>query len=122
MTSKPETSAKISPAFAARLADLPPDQPVRAIILPAISPASEEMRASTRAARKQAASETIAAVMQAGFKKTDRQLSRTGGHRFTESPNRLGFIHIEAPPASIFALAEQDWVKAILEDQPIRLS
>jgi hypothetical protein len=97
------------------------DKISRAVILPTISPASEPVRAATRSARRKAAEETITAVMVDGFKQTDRQLSSTGGRRITQEPNRLGFIHITAPAASIYALAGQDWVKAIIEDQPAAL-
>lgn len=113
---------KISRAFAERLDELQPDQEISAVILPTISPSSEPVRAATRSARRKAAEETIAAVMKDGFKRTDRQLSNTGGRRVTQEPNRLGFIHITAPAASIYALAGQDWVKAIIEDQPATLS
>jgi hypothetical protein len=120
MKSSAGESQKISRTFSEKLKRLEPDESVRAVILPVISPDSAAVRGSTRATRRQAASKTIAAVMQAGFKQTDEQLAETGGQRLTDSPNKLGFIHIDAPAASIYALARQDWVKAILEDQPIR--
>ena len=43
----------------------------------------------------------------------------TGGRRLTRAPNRLGFISIEATVASIYTLAAQEWVKAIIEDQSL---
>lgn len=115
-----QSSEKISKTFAERLKRLAPGETVRAVVLPAITPNSDGVRAATRAARRHDAADTIAAVMQTGFKQTDRQLSKTGGQRLTQEPNRLGFIHIEAPAASIYALAGQDWVTSIIEDQPIR--
>jgi hypothetical protein len=118
--STPDFSSKISPAFASRLAKLKPGQEIRAIVLPAIPPAPDSDGTMARSARRRAVAETMAEIVKTAFHEIDRQFASTGGRRLTHTPNRLGFIHIEAPAASIHALAAQDWVDAIIEDQSVR--
>lgn len=111
---------KISSAFAARLAKMKSGEEVRAIVLPVIAPPSEPVQSSTTRTRREKAARATAAAMKSAFGRIDRQLSNTGGRRLTRTPNHLGFIHIEAPAKSLYALAEEEWVSAIMEDQAIR--
>lgn len=111
---------KISPAFAARLAKLKPGQNIRAIVLPVIPTESDSDETMARPARRKTAAEITAEIVAAAFQSVDQQLASTGGRRLTDTPNRLGFIHIEASAASIHALAAQEWVNAIIEDQSLR--
>ena len=52
----------------------------------------------------------------------DDILGRFDGQRFADEPDALGSIPVEATVAGIEALASSDWVKAIIEDQPIQLT
>ena len=115
-----DDSSKISPAFAERLAKLGPGEEIRAIVLPVIPPTSKPDETGSRAESRVAAQEAISQTTEAAFNEIDRQLADTDGHRLTLTPNRLGYILIEAPAPSIYALAAQQWVKSIIEDQPIR--
>jgi hypothetical protein len=51
----------------------------------------------------------------------DNILRRHHGKRLTEDVDALGTIYIETTPAGLFAVAECDKVKAVLEDQEISL-
>lgn len=105
------SNTKISTNFASRLARLEADQLVRVIVLPAAH-TDPNPRETGNAMTKQ--------QVERAFGDIDRQLARTGGHRITQRTGALGFIVLETTPASIEALAELDWVGAIVEDQPIR--
>lgn len=115
----PDFSDKISPVFAARLAKLQPNEEVRAIVLPVIPPAPDSQETMARSARREAATKAIADALEAAFREVDQQLALTGGRRLTFEPNRLGFILIQAPARTLYALAAQEWVRSLMEDQSI---
>ncbi|MDI9549200.1 MAG: hypothetical protein QM346_16530 [Chloroflexota bacterium] len=115
----PDDSSKISAAFAARLAELEPNEQIRAIVLPAIKPEAESGGTAARSARREAAAASIAAQTGDAFAAIDGQLEESGGRRLTRMPNRLGFILVEATVAAIRNLARLECVKAIIEDQPL---
>lgn len=110
--------SKISDEFAERLATLPCEQRVRAIVMPAPylvrngadRPTSKERQTILREARKRT-EQTFADI--------DQVLAETGGHRVTASGNALGFIVVETTADGIEAICDLDWVGTILEDQPI---
>jgi hypothetical protein len=52
----------------------------------------------------------------------DRILHRFRGRRLAQGADALGSISVEATPAGIEALAASEYVRAILEDQPISLT
>lgn len=104
------SNSKISTNFASRLARLEADQLVRVIVLP-VARTDPNPRETGNAMTKQ--------QVEWAFDDIDKQLARTGGHRLTQRGNTLGFIVLEATPASIEAIAELDWVDVIIEDQPI---
>jgi hypothetical protein len=52
----------------------------------------------------------------------DDVLERFDGQRFADEPDALGSIPIETTVAGIETLASCDWVRAIIEDQPIQLT
>lgn len=116
----PDDSSKISAAFAARLAELEPNEQIRAIVLPAIKPEAESGGTAARSARREAAAASIAAQTGDAFAAIDGQLEESGGRRLTRMPNRLGFILVEATVAAIRNLARLECVKAIIEDQPLQ--
>ncbi len=115
----PDDSSKISAAFAARLAELEPNEQIRAIVLPAIKPEAESGGTAARSARREAAAASSAAQTGDAFAAIDGQLEESGGRRLTRMPNRLGFILVEATVAAIRNLARLECVKAIIEDQPL---
>lgn len=112
-------AAKISPAFDKRLASLPPDVPVRAIlVLHSHVPPKTTERRLTREER-QARIQAMRRSAQASLSTIDAILHRLGGSRLSDQPTALGTITVETNPAGIFAFAATDEVQAILEDQPI---
>jgi hypothetical protein len=113
-----EQRAKISTAFAERLAALPAGQVVRAVLLPAPYLVERGESRPTRAAR-QALLREARRRNEETFAEVDAVLAETGGQRVTESGNALGFIVVETTPDGIQALCDLDWVGTVLEDQAI---
>lgn len=110
---------KISAEFASGLNELDPEQMVRAILLlraqrPVVSH-SRQNRMERRAAMdemRSSAEHMLDAL--------DEILVQYDGHRQVEKPDVFGAIPIETTVEGIRALAKTEWVRAILEDQPIR--
>lgn len=104
---------KLSGGLRRRLAQMKADRPVRAVVL---------LEAATPAGRGQDRQEAIRAVRKsAATAKTalGPLLLRVGGHWLDDEPDALGSIGVETTPAGLFALADSDYVKAILEDQRV---
>ncbi|MCC6167729.1 MAG: hypothetical protein IT329_10920 [Caldilineaceae bacterium] len=109
---------KISHEFAERLATMPCEQQVRAIVMPApylvrrggARPRGAERQAIIREAR-QRTEQTFAEI--------DEVLAETGGRRVTDKGNALGFIVVETTADGIEAICDLDWVGSVLEDQPV---
>ncbi len=51
----------------------------------------------------------------------DELLKQYGGRRLSEDVNALGCVTVESSVEGIFALANLDFVKSILEDQAVSL-
>ena len=115
---------KVSSTFSARLAQLKPDRRLRAVLVLRTSNGqlSSSGKRQTRPERQTAVEDNRKAASQA-IKDIDRILARFEGRRLSDNPTALGTIAIESTPAGIVELSHSDYVKAILEDQPIsRLS
>jgi hypothetical protein len=110
---------KISAAFDARLLDLKPHERVRAIVLldtasgklGSVSPRSRAAREAAVAARREALKPVLSEL--------DHILQASGGQRLAPEVEALGAVPVETTAAGARELAAQDFVKAILEDQPI---
>ena len=111
-------AAKISDEFAERLAALPGEQQVRAVILPAPYMVRRGEGRSRGAERQAIIRETRQRTEQT-FDEIDQVLSKTGGRRLTEAGTALGFIVVETTADGIEAICDLDWVGTVLEDQPI---
>jgi hypothetical protein len=112
-------SGKISDEFADRLAALPPDHQVRAVVLPApymVSNSGARVRGEERQARLAEARTRTEET----FGDIDKVLAEMGGKRLTECGNALGFIIVETCPDGIAAIADLGWVGTVMEDQAIR--
>ena len=121
MTRKSE-KPKISPGFSARLKRLGPREKVHAIVLLRAGEAGEPAARRQSAAEREAAVEASRRSAGRALAELDDILDRFDGQRFAEEPDALGSVPIEATAAGIEALASSDWVKAIIEDQPIQLT
>ena len=108
---------KISPALAARLGDRNGDEPFGVILSLDVLPrrdrpaVSREQRAAAVAATAQRAAPVLAAI--------DAALAAHGGRRRADRVSLLGTVPVETTVAGIYALADLDGVRAILEDQPL---
>ena len=111
---------RLGPEFASRLERLPPGRPARAVVLLAVPPPagpSPPGRRQDPAARAAALSAVRAAAL-AHVAQLDALLAAAGGRRLSE-PDALGSVLVEAPPATLLALAASPAVRAVLEDQPL---
>jgi hypothetical protein len=110
---------KLSPQFAKHLAQLKPEDTVRAIVLlrlPELGPAPG--RRQSRAER-QAALDAVRRSAEAAVTAIDAILDRAGGQRLSSDAGVLGSLTVETTSAGVGALAASEHVKAILEDQEI---
>jgi hypothetical protein len=113
---------KISPGFSARLKRLGPREKVQAIVLLRVGDAGERAAKRQGPAEREAAVEAMRSSARQALAQLDDVLDRFDGQRFADEPDALGSISIEATVAGIETLASFDWVKAIIEDQPIQLT
>lgn len=118
-----EHTHKISDEFADRLAALPPDSSVRAIVLPApyllASNGTQSSGTRIRGEERQARIRETRTRTEEAFAEIDRILAKVGGKRITEFGNALGYIVIETCSKGIDAIADLQWVGTVLEDQAI---
>ena len=110
---------KISPEFAVRLDSLGSQQKIRAIVLLSAKNNGRAIAQRQSSAERQAAIEAIRKSAEEALGDFDYILERFSGQRLAKRPDALGSISIETTAAGIHALAESEWVKAILEDQKI---
>ena len=111
--------AKISPIFAARLAQLGPEEKVRAIIMLGTENAHGVLKKrSTKTKRRVAIKNTRQSVTEV-LPDIDRILKRYHGKRLKSAIDALGAVPVITTPAGINALTSSEHVKAIFEDQAI---
>lgn len=110
--------AKISRELAARLSQLRPEQPVRAIVMLGTGAAASPGRSQ---GRREAAVAAVRQAAEAVLPDLDEILKRFDGRRLAAHADALGCVLVEASPQGIIALADSEHVRAILEDQPISL-
>jgi hypothetical protein len=113
-------SDKISDEFADRLASLPPDQPVRAVVLPAPYLINGSNGARVHGEERQAIVREARTRTEEAFAEIDKVLAEVGGQRLTQWGNALGFIIVETCAKGIDAIAALGWVGSVFEDQAIR--
>lgn len=110
---------KLGPAFAAWLLGVRPSQRIRAtVVLRAQEPGEVSVRRQSRTERR-AAIDTLRKGMEPALAEVDRILERHRGKRLTHEIDALGSVPVETTLAGITALAASEFVKAILEDQPL---
>ena len=122
MACKKPKKAKISPEFASRLNRLGRRDKVQAVVLLRTGDAAKPSRKRQSRAEREAAVEAIRSSAGQALVEVDDILERFDGQRSADSPDALGSIPIETTAAGIKALASSEWVKALLEDQPIQLT
>jgi hypothetical protein len=113
-------AGKISDEFADRLAALPPEQNVRAVVMPASYLVNSGSGTRVRGEERQAILRESRIRTQETFAEVDSVLAEVGGQRLTECGNALGFIVVETTPNGIIAIADLGWVGTVMEDQAIR--
>lgn len=111
---------KLSREFASRLASLPADTKLHAVVLLYTSAGRS---ASQRRApdQRQAAIDALRDVSRPVLVDVDQILAKWGGRRLDDEVSPLGTVAVEATPAGIKVLADLKDVKAVLEDQNISL-
>ena len=112
-------SGKVSDEFAGKLAALPADYRVRAIVFPAPYLVRDSEGRRVRGEERQAILREVRAHTEDTFAEIDKVLAQTGGRRLTECGNALGYIIVETCPQGIAAIAGLGWVGTVIEDQAI---
>jgi hypothetical protein len=107
-------SEKLGSAFAARLSRFPAGAHVRALLLlgQPTEPPTRDRAEQIRRVKQSAA---------AALDEIDQILTAHSGRRLESEPSSLGHVTVETTPAGIRALAKSDQVRAVLEDQAVRL-
>jgi hypothetical protein len=114
-------NTKVSEALRSRLEQRKPRDRVRAIVLlQRQSTGAGRARRLSREDRRRLTEEHRQAFA-AWLPEIDRILSETGGRRLAEQPDSLGSLLVETSPEGVLALSASEAVKAILEDQPVKL-
>ena len=105
------SNPKISPDFATRLARLKPQDRIRVIVFlrTEVTPSSD--RQQTTEAVQRAAEQQLNSIRNI--------IEKHQGKLLAERPNVLGTIPLEITVAGIYALAQSDAVKLIVENQGI---
>jgi hypothetical protein len=111
--------SRISSDFAAYLNQLDADELVRAIVLPARQIQTATANQPPRRGERQAMIEAIKRLNEHRFLEIDELLGRYGGQRLTQQANTLGSVAIETTADGVEAIANLDWVSAVIEDQSI---
>lgn len=106
--------AKMSAVLRRRLERAAPGATIRAIVL-LETPAPAVGRAGDRAAAIRA----VRAAAAEAKRELDPVLARLGGHWLSDEPDALGSLALDAPAATLLALAASDRVRTVLEDQAI---
>lgn len=112
--------SKISREFAARLGHLKSGQKVRVVVLLQPQRTGSALGQSRSQRARQEAITIVRQSSERALDAIDRILERFDGKRLADA-NALGSVLVETTPAGISALASSDYVRAILEDQPISL-
>ncbi|ETW99226.1 MAG: hypothetical protein ETSY1_15825 [Candidatus Entotheonella factor] len=110
---------KLSPEFAARLARLKPEHKLRAIVMIDACAAPEKPARRPTRAERQATLQAMRDAAAPALGEIDSILKRHDGKRLSEQVSAVGSIAIEATPAGIHDLTTSEYVKSILEDQPM---
>jgi hypothetical protein len=110
---------KISNEFDTRLKRLRTKEKVRAIVLLNINNTDKSNEQRQSREKRLATVETVRKTGMQALGNIEEILSRFDGRLLTDYPDALGSIHVETTTSGIKALAESDWVKAIIEDQKI---
>jgi hypothetical protein len=111
--------SKISPGLASRLQDLAPGEKVRVVVLLRTPGAGKGRRTSS--AERGAAVKAVKESARTALGEVDDILERFDGRRLSSSPDAFGAVAVKATAPGIRALARSAKVKAIMEDQGIRL-
>jgi hypothetical protein len=114
-----ELPSTISRELAVRLKGLPAKQTVRAMVM--LRTDENGMMSPSRPSRqgRETTIQRVREVSRSALPYIDMILSRHQGKRLSEDVDALGSITVETTAAGIRDLSASEYVKAILEDQPI---
>ena len=115
------SSVKLSEEFAGRLASLPPNEKLHAVVL--LEGKADGQRTSHRQTRDQrrAPLDALRKTARSALVEMDHILTECGGRRLDDNVSALGTVAVEATPAGIRSLARLKNVKTVLEDQKVSL-
>ena len=110
---------KVGPGFEARLSGLGPRGRIQATVLLRSASASEASARRQSRTDRRATIDALRRSVRSALVDIDRILDRHGGRRLAPEVDALGSVAVETTVAGLVELAASDYVKAILEDQPL---
>ena len=113
------TTDKISSEFATRLARLQPHHKLQAIVMLQTQASPEKPARRLTRSERQAMIQAMRNAAEPVLVDIDSILEQHDGKRLAQTISAVGTVPIETTPAGVHALAASEYVKAILEDQPI---
>ena len=113
---------KISREFGNRLAGMPPEEKVQAVVVLERNSAKRPTSRRQDRAERALAIEAVKKSAGTALAQMDKTLKEFGGRRLQADLTALGTITVEATPAGIKALALSKGVRAVLEDQRMSLA
>ena len=116
-----QANTKVSDTLRSRLEDRKPLDRVRAIVLLELAGMRTGRQRRLSVEERQQLAKTHRQAFATRLPEIDRILSETGGKRLADHPDSVGSLLVETSPAGIIALSRSNAVKAILEDQPVRM-
>ncbi len=113
--------SKVSPEFASRLNNYNSKKKIRVIVLLNKKEEGEIRNQQNSFSKRQKFIKTTHNSDKQALKEIEHIIKMFGGRKIEKHPNLLGSMSIEIKASGIKALAASNWIKAIFEDQMIRL-
>ncbi|MGC9526887.1 MAG: DNA primase [Limnospira sp.] len=110
---------KISPEFAARLANLNSQDRIRVLVFLRVPKGDRDREERLTPEERKAQIEAVKAAAEVSLDRIRPILERHDGQILAESPSLLGTIPVEITVAGVYAICKSDAVGAIVEDQGI---
>jgi len=114
-----DSQLKISPEFAARLANLNSRDRIRVLVFLRVPKGDRDREERLSPEERKARIEAVKAAAEASLDRIRPILERHDSQILAESPSLLGTIPVETTVAGVYEICKSDAVEAIVEDQGI---
>ncbi|MEB3887186.1 DNA primase [Lyngbya sp. CCY1209] len=114
-----DSPLKISPEFAARLANLNSRDRIRVLVFLRVPKGDRDRQERLTPEERKDRIEAVKAAAEASLDRIRPIVERHGGQILDENPSLLGTIPVEITVAGVYEICKSDAVEAIVEDQGI---